>query len=322
MRHLTVRQQQLLYLLADGEFHSGEQIGQQLAISRAAISQQIKQLKPLGLDIYSVTGRGYRLAQPLELLDATQLAACGVDNVHYIAVIDSTNQYMMSRLGSWQQGECLLAECQTAGRGRRGRAWVSPFGGQVIMSLYWRLEQGMAAAMGLSLVVGIALAEALQQHGYEEIGLKWPNDLYGRGQKLAGILVEMAATAGGACQLVIGVGLNLAMPIQIADQIGQPWTSLTALGDRPVQRNRLTAELILRLRACLQQFEASGLAPFVERWNRLDIYRDQPVRLLLGEREITGIARGIDAQGALLLEQEGDVTPYIGGEISLRPMLT
>lgn len=321
MRHLTARQQQLLQLLSDGEFHSGEQIGQQLAISRAAISQQIKQLKPLGLDVYSVTGRGYRLAHPLELLDPKRLTASGVDLFHCIAVIDSTNQYMMSRLNEWQQGECLLAECQTAGRGRRGREWVSPFAGQLIMSLYWQLDQGMAAAMGLSLVVGIVIAEVLREHGYDGIGLKWPNDVYGQGQKLAGILVEMAATAGGACQLVIGAGLNLAMPIQLAEQISQPWTALQTLRATPVARNQLTADIILQLRAALQQFERTGLTSFVARWNQFDIYRDQPVRLLLGDREVTGVARGIDLQGALLLECDGEVMPFIGGEISLRPVV-
>lgn len=321
MRHLTPRQQQLLQLLADGEFHSGEQIGRQLDISRAAINQQIQHLKPLGLDIFSVTGKGYRLARPIELLDPVALEAAGAAPVQCLAVIDSTNQYMLSRLSSWQPGECVLAECQTAGRGRRGREWVSPFAGQMILSMYWRLEQGMAAAMGLSLVVGLALAETLAAAGYPDIGLKWPNDLYARGQKLAGILVEMSAIAGGACHLVIGVGMNLGMPSQMASQISQPWTALAALRDEPVARNALTADFILRLRAALTAFGQQGLAPFQTRWNQLDIYRDQPVRLLLADEEIRGIARGIDAQGALMLEQhDGQLYRYIGGEISVRPV--
>lgn len=321
MRHLTPRQQQLLQLLADGEFHSGEQIGRQLDISRAAINQQIQHLKPLGLDIFSVTGKGYRLARPIELLDPAVLEAAGAAPVQCLAVIDSTNQYMLSRLSSWQPGECVLAECQTAGRGRRGREWISPFAGQMIMSMYWRLEQGMAAAMGLSLVVGVALAETLAAAGYPDIGLKWPNDLYARGQKLAGILVEMSAIAGSACHLVIGVGMNLGMPSQMAEQISQPWTALAALRDEPVARNALTADFILRLREALATFARDGLTPFQTRWNQLDIYRDQPVRLLLADEEIRGIARGIDAQGALLLEQaDRQVYRYIGGEISVRPV--
>ena len=318
MRRLTERQQQLLQLLADGEFHSGEQIGQQLAISRAAISLQVKSLKALGLDIFSVTGKGYRLARPLELLDAAYLEQLPGAPIHCIAVIDSTNQYMMSRLADWQKGECLLAECQTSGRGRRGRQWVSPFAGQMIMSLYWRLESGFAAAMGLSLVVGVALAETLQALNYPDVGLKWPNDLYVRGEKLAGILVEMSAIAGGSCHVVVGVGLNLTMPVELGAHIGQPWTSLARLRSEPLQRNLLTATFIQNLRRALESFEQDGLAPFVERWNRLDIYRDKPVQLTLGEQQISGVVRGINPQGGLVLERNDTLEVYMGGEISLR----
>ena len=319
MRHLTTRQQQLLRLLADGEFHSGEQIGRQLSITRAAISQQIKGLKALGLDIFSVTGKGHALAQPLELLDAAALQHdAGGAPIHCVALIDSTNQYMMSRLVDWQIGECLLTEYQTAGRGRRGRQWISPFGSQLMMSLYWRLEEGMAAAMGLSLVVGVALVETLQAFGYHEVGLKWPNDVYAQGAKLAGILVEMSATSGGSCHVVIGVGLNLQMPLQPVHGINQPWTALSAIRAESVPRNRLGAEFIRRLRLALQEFEAGGMAPFLARWNHLDVYRDRPVRLLLGEQEIRGVARGIDGQGGLILETESGLQTYVGGEISLR----
>ena len=319
MRHLTTRQQQLLRLLADGEFHSGEQIGRQLVISRAAVSQQIKGLKALGLDIFSVTGKGHALAQPLELLDAVALQqVAGGAPIHCVAMIDSTNQYMMSRLGDWQKGECLLTEYQTAGRGRRGRQWVSPFGSQLMMSLYWRLEEGMAAAMGLSLVVGVALVETLQSFGYHEVGLKWPNDVYAQGAKLAGILVEMSATSGGSCHVVIGVGLNLSMPLQPLPAITQPWTALSAIASAPVARNRFSGEFIRRLRCALLEFEQGGLTPFLGRWNQLDIYRDRPVRLLVGEQEIRGVARGIDGQGGLLLETESGLQTFVGGEISLR----
>ena len=132
--------------------------------------------------------------------------------VHCFPVIDSTNQYLLERVNTLSSGESCLAECQTAGRGRRGKPWVSPFGCQLILSMYWRLEQGMAAAMGLSLAVGVAVVEALESLGYPGVALKWPNDLYYQGRKLAGILVEMSGSAGASCHLVIGVGLNLAMP--------------------------------------------------------------------------------------------------------------
>lgn len=319
MKRLTERQQQLLGLLADGEFHSGEQIGRHLAISRAAVSQQLRGLKELGIEIFSLTGKGYRLSQPLQLLDESRLnQALGGAPVHCVAVIDSTNRYLMSRLSEWQRGECLLAECQTAGRGRRGRPWISPFGGQLILSLYWRLEEGMAAAMGLSLVVGVALVDALEACGYPGVRLKWPNDLYLDGRKLAGILVEMSATVGGACQLVTGVGLNLALPHHSGEQIDQPWTDLAAQGRGPLDRHALTVAVIRQLRSALTEFELHGLAPFIPRWNQLDQFRDQRVSLQLGERVQFGIARGVDAQGGLRLETEEGIQSFIGGELSLR----
>ncbi len=320
MKRLTPRQQHLLGLLADGRFHSGEQIGRHLAISRAAVSQQLKGLRELGIEIFSLTGTGYRLSQPLQLLDEGRLnQAVGGAPVHCVAVIDSTNRYLMSRLSEWQRGECLLAECQTAGRGRRGRPWISPFGGQLILSLYWRLDEGMPAAMGLSLVVGVALVEALEACGYPGVRLKWPNDLYLNGRKLAGILVEMSATVGGACHLVVGVGLNLTLPHHSGEQIDQPWTDLASLGGGPIERQALTVAVIRQLRQALTAFEQAGLAPFMPRWNRLDQFRDQRVRLQMGERVQEGIARGIDAQGALQLETAAGLQSIIGGELSLRP---
>lgn len=210
---LTPIRQTLITLLSDGQFHSGEQLGEQLGISRAAVSKHMAALKELGLDLFSLTGKGYRLAVPMALYDEAQLQALApMAPVHCFPVIDSTNQYLLEQVNQLSSGESCLAECQTAGRGRRGKPWVSPFGCQLILSMYWRLEQGMAAAMGLSLAVGVAVVQALESLGYPGVELKWPNDLYYQGRKLAGILVEMSGSAGASCHLVIGVGLNLAMP--------------------------------------------------------------------------------------------------------------
>jgi len=322
MRRLSDRQRQLLLLLADGQFHPGPQIGEALGISRAAVSQQLKGLRELGVELHSVSGKGHRLALPLQLLDGPRLQQDLPEApLQVLAVIDSTNQFMMSQLDRWQKGECVLAECQTAGRGRRGRQWHSPFGSQLILSLFWRLEQGMASAMGLSLVVGIALVEALESQGLAGIQVKWPNDLYLDGRKLAGILVEMAATVGGACQMVVGVGMNLQLPLGEAQKIDQPWAELQSLvAQGRLDRHQLTCAVVRQLRQCLARFEQEGMAPFVARWNALDLYRDQPVRLISGERSWQGIARGIDSQGALLLENDqGELQTLVGGEISLRP---
>lgn len=316
---LTPIRQTLISLLSDGQFHSGEQLGEQLGISRAAVSKHMAALKGLGLDLFSLTGKGYRLAVPLALYDQAQLQALApMAPIHCFPVIDSTNQFLLERVNQARAGECCLAECQTAGRGRRGKPWISPFGCQLILSMYWRLEQGMAAAMGLSLAVGVAVVEALESLGYQGVELKWPNDLYYQGRKLAGILVEMSGSAGASCHLVIGVGLNLAIPAREGERIDQAWAELRHINPELVDRNQLAARVIERLQTAMQTFEQRGLGSFVAAWNRLDHFAGRPVRLLMGDQEVCGIARGIDDRGALRLETEEGIKFYLGGEISLR----
>jgi BirA family biotin operon repressor/biotin-[acetyl-CoA-carboxylase] ligase len=172
--------------------------------------------------------------------------------------------------------------------------------------------------MGLSLVIGIVLAEALQEQGAPDIRVKWPNDIYLDDRKLAGILVELTGKTGDAAQIVIGAGINLAMRAPAADVINQGWINLQEAGVS-VDRNALSALIVNKMRTALVEFEQEGLAPFIERWARLDNFINRPVKLLIGDREIFGIARGIDQQGGLILEQDGVRKSWVGGEISLRP---
>lgn len=310
----------LVDILSDGEFHSGEQLGETLGMSRAAINKHIQTLKSWGLDVYTVTGKGYSLPAPIQLLDEQAiLAQVEQGNVSVIPVIDSTNQYLLERMHDMPSGAACIAEYQQAGRGRRGRQWFSPFGANLYMSMYWRLEQGPAAAMGLSLVIGIIMAETLRSLGADEVRVKWPNDIYLNDRKLAGILVELTGKTGDAAQIVIGAGINLAMRTADASQINQGWINLQEAGVT-VNRNELAARLINRLREALPLFEQEGLAPFVARWATLDNFINRPVKLLIGEREVHGIARGVDSQGGLLLEQDGEIKAWVGGEISLRPV--
>jgi BirA family transcriptional regulator, biotin operon repressor / biotin---[acetyl-CoA-carboxylase] ligase len=309
----------LVEILADGEFHSGEQLGDTLGMSRAAINKHIQTLKSWGLDIYTVTGKGYSLPAPMQLLDkAAILAQLNQPRLEVIPVIDSTNQYLLDRMNTLQSGDACIAEYQQAGRGRRGRQWFSPFGANLYMSMYWRLEQGPAAAMGLSLVIGIVMAETLQQLGAQDVRVKWPNDLYLNDRKLAGILVELTGKTGDAAQIVMGAGINLAMRGADTAQINQGWINLQEAGIA-INRNDLAAKLINSLREALPLFERDGLAPFTHRWKALDNFIDRPVKLLIGDREIHGTARGIDKQGGLVLEQDGELKSWVGGEISLRP---
>ncbi|MFP2517234.1 bifunctional biotin--[acetyl-CoA-carboxylase] ligase/biotin operon repressor BirA [Buttiauxella agrestis] len=308
----------LISILSDGEFHSGEHLGEQLGMSRAAINKHIQTLRDWGVDVFTVPGKGYSLPDPIQLLNE-ELIKSQIDtgSIAVLPVIDSTNQYLLERLDTLQSGDACIAEYQQAGRGRRGRQWFSPFGANLYLSMYWRLEQGPAAAVGLSLVIGIVMAEVLQDLGAENVRVKWPNDLYLNDRKLAGILVELTGKTGDAAQIVIGAGINLAMRNVATDVINQSWINLQEAGIN-IDRNALAIKIIKELRKALQLFEDEGLVPFLPRWESLDNFINRQVKLIIGEREIHGISRGINEQGGLLLEQDGVIKPWVGGEISLR----
>lgn len=308
----------LINILSDGEFHSGEYLGELMGMSRAGVNKHIQTIRDWGIDVFTVPGKGYSLPSPMQLLDEQEITKqLPEGGVTVLPVVDSTNQYLLDRIYELRSGDACVAEYQQAGRGRRGRHWFSPFGANLYLSMFWRLEQGPAAAMGLSLVIGIVMAEVLRELGAPDVKVKWPNDLYLNDKKLAGILVELTGKTGDAANIVIGAGINLSMRSPDTSIVNQQWINLQEAGVK-INRNELVARLLKRLRDTLIDFETRGLAPFVERWRELDNFIDRPVNLLIGEQKIYGIARGIDAQGALLLDREGEVTPFIGGEISLR----
>ena len=308
----------LIAILSDGEFHSGEQLGEKLGMSRAAINKHIQTLRDWGVDVFTVPGKGYSLPEPIQLLEEERIRQqIEYGNVAVLPVIDSTNQYLLDRIHELHSGDACVAEYQTAGRGRRGRKWFSPFGANLYLSMYWRREQGPAAAIGLSLVIGIVMGEVLQSLGADQVRVKWPNDLYLNDRKLAGILVELTGKTGDAAQIVIGAGINLVMRHVENDVINQGWINLQEAGIS-IDRNTLAVRLIKELRESLRLFEQEGLTPYLARWKRLDNFIDRPVKLIIGDKEIFGVSRGIDSQGALLLEQDGVIKPWVGGEISLR----
>lgn len=308
----------LISILADGEFHSGEQLGEQLGMSRAAINKHIQTLRDWGVDVFTVPGKGYSLPDPIQLLNEELIKSqIETGSVAVLPVIDSTNQYLLDRIETLQSGDACIAEYQQAGRGRRGRQWFSPFGANLYLSMFWRLEQGPAAAVGLSLVIGIVMAEVLRGLGAENVRVKWPNDLYLNDRKLAGILVELTGKTGDAAQIVIGAGINLAMRNVATDVINQSWINLQEAGIN-IDRNALAIRIIKELRKALYLFEEEGLIPFLPRWKTLDNFINRQVKLIIGDREIYGISRGINEQGGLLLEQDGIIKPWVGGEISLR----
>ena len=326
MRHGTNKQTDMIRnhivkALADGQFYSGETLGEELGISRAAVSKYIKVLGELGLNIFSVTGKGYRLAEPIQLLNSELIAThChhfDAKQLRLLNVIDSTNQYLKERIATLKNGDVCLAEAQTAGRGRRGRTWVSPYGASLYLSQFWQFAGGYQSISGLSLAVGVAITRALEKAGYQDIALKWPNDIYARGKKLAGVLIEVEGQMGGACDCIIGVGLNMALDVG-SEKIDQPWIDLTTLNPTGFERNRISALLLDELTRCMEVFSHSGLDPFIETWRERNVFRDKPITLIIGNKTVQGICKGIDASVALLLQQTDGVQAYNGGEISVR----
>ncbi len=320
----------LLEILADGEFHSGEELGACLGVSRTAVWKQLKKLQGLGIDHYSVKGRGYRIPGGLDLLDEEKLSAglhgdvaSKLQTISLQLSIDSTNlMAMQGVLEGKGQGYLYLAERQTAGKGRRGRSWVSPFARNLYFSLTWTFSQGAAALEGLSLAVGLAIARGLDDAGVAGVKLKWPNDVLCGDKKLAGILLEMTGDASGLCQVVIGVGINVSMPEADGELIDQPWTDLDRCLARSdstaADRNQILAAILNQLVPLLGVFSEQGFAPFRQQWMTLDAFANKTVALQTQALQIKGVARGVNDAGALLLETDEGVRAFHGGELSLR----
>ena len=318
-------------ILADGEWHSGEAIAQRLAVTRSAVWKSIEQLRDLGLSIEAHTNRGYRLPEPCAALDdalitaALEPAAAARTQVEVCWEIESTNSELLAReapaVGDYI---ALLAENQLGGRGRRGRQWRARLGGSLCLSLATRFEPLPRDMPALTLVVGVCVRAALQSLGATGLMLKWPNDLWVDDKKLGGILVELRAEAGGPAQVVIGIGLNLRLEETDREFIrcaGNEATDLVRHGLRLAQRNVIAAAVISECIVGLELFRAAGFEPFLATWSAADGLRDRPVTLSDGQGVRTGIARGIDTQGALRVEFEpGRYETVLAGELSLRPV--
>lgn len=316
---------QTLRALADGAFHSGEDIARKLGVTRSAVWYGIRSIDAAGFEIEKVRGRGYRLGRVVSLLDAgcvrTALGAdAGRINLEIRDVVDSTNTQLMQRAGQGaKSGSVLAAEVQSAGRGRRGRPWHSGIGSTLTFSLLWRFSQGARELAGLSLAVGLGLARALRAAGAGEARLKWPNDVVMPDGKLAGILIEMQGDVLGPSAAVIGVGINVGPDPRVRAAVDQPMADLETAAGKIVDRNVLLATLLKELVAVLDLFATRGFAPLREEWQIRHVHQDKKVSLMLPDgKKITGIARGVADDGALLLESGGGVTRHHSGDISLR----
>jgi BirA family biotin operon repressor/biotin-[acetyl-CoA-carboxylase] ligase len=313
--------------LADGRAISGNVLATKLGVTRAAVWKQIERLRELGLGVSARPGDGYCVDAPVDLLDATQIAHLltpqtrahlGEIAVHW--QLDSTSSELLRRAADDPRDAiACLAEIQSQGRGRRGRAWQTPLAGGIALSLLQRFDGGMASLAGLSLVVGIAVVQALDDIGIREVGLKWPNDLVACGAKLAGILVELGGDALGPCHAVIGIGLNVRLGARTAAAIDQPWIDLATLAGGAVpSRNAVVAQVLTRLVAALDRFALAGFAGFADDYAHHDVLRDRHVSVLRSDGRSTGIVRGVDARGALRVAFADGERAIDSGEVSIR----
>jgi BirA family transcriptional regulator, biotin operon repressor / biotin---[acetyl-CoA-carboxylase] ligase len=313
---------ELIERLRSGEFRSGESLGAALGISRAAVWKRIARLAELGVDVERIRGRGYRVPGGIRLLDGEALKRAFADRLP-VAVMLSTGSTNADALVRLQRGDCapfvLLAEHQSAGRGRRGRSWSSPFASNLYLSLAWQFPVGAARLEGLSLAVGVVLAEVLAAAGLgDRVGLKWPNDVWVEGAKLAGVLIELSGDLDDRCAAVIGIGVNGRLGESAAVGIDQRWTDLFRETGQAPDRTALAQQLIAALLAMLQDFPQQGLEAWRDRWMALDALAGKPVAVTTATGSVEGVAAGIDASGALCLRTAKGEQLFHGGEASLR----
>ena len=326
----------LLGLLCDGSLHSGAQLAAALGVSRAAVWKLVGELRAAGVAIDSLSRRGYRLSAPVELLDAARMRAHACEQgrrlpdeleVHFL--IDSTNDHLYAAPPPAPgAARVAFAELQSAGRGRRGRRWIAPFGSGLTFSISWTFAETPADLPALGLALGVAIAKVLSGLGAQRLSLKWPNDLLHDGRKLGGLLTQLRQESGGAATVVAGLGLNLALPdaarnaIEAVNSSDHPALAVADLAGATPQgvpsRNLIASRLVLGLEDALREFATVGFTGFAHEWAALDALRGAPVRVHQGSERFEGTARGTDRDGALLVESAGRVLRVFSGDVSVR----
>jgi len=319
--------ERLLALLADGAQHSGEELAARLGVTRATVWNAVGELRAKGVEVISIDRRGYRLPERVELLDlktlrrAAPAGAALPDDIEIGFELDSTNSRLFDAAAA-STPRVLFAELQTAGRGRRGRQWIAPFGSGLTFSIAWSYPETPADLQALTLAIGVAVANALHEIGAADVALKWPNDLVTPRGKLGGLLTQLRHEPGGPVYVVTGLGMNLRLPDRSRAQIdvigGLVPTDLAASLDAPPGRNALGALLVVRMIEALRRFGSAGFAPFVDDWARIDALAGQRVRVQQGDRWIDGVARGVDRDGALLIDSAGEQMRVYSGDVSVR----
>ena len=313
----------ILNLLADGQFHSGEVLAQRFKVTRATIWNAIRHAESLGVEVFSVRGRGYKLPQAIDLLNEKEaLQAIGEQrawfNVQILNEVASTNTYLMQQKNA-AHATCVAAHIQTHGKGRRGRTWVSQLGASLTFSLLWRFQCGAAALSGLSLAVGVALIRALNSLNVNDAQLKWPNDVLVDSKKLAGILIELQGDLEGSSAAVIGVGVNLSLPKNVLESIDQPAIDLASMSEKSINQSELLGVILKHLADVISSFEACGFVGLRDEWSRYHAFENKPVRMLLPNgTDVQGVVKSVADDGILLVETALGLQRFSAGEISLR----
>lgn len=319
----------LIQILSDGFFHSGTELGEKLGLTRGGIWKLVQQMEALGILVESKTNKGYQIVDGLELLSLEKINSALspsvrslIQEIILLDEISSTNDFLLKHppipVG---KAVVCLAESQTAGRGRFGRKWIAPYGCNLYLSLLWYFPMDAGQLSGLSLVIALSVVRALNRYGIEmHLHVKWPNDVLWRGKKLAGCLIETRGEANDACHTVIGIGLNLNMPLMSGRDIEREWTDIRQIIHNLPERNRLAGFLLDTILQALPVFQAHGLTPFRKAWDELDISLNRVVSVVTATEAIQGIYRGIDARGCLLLQDERDdsMRVFSSGEVSLQ----
>lgn len=315
----------ILRLLSDGQFQSGEAIARHFGVTRATVWNALRDAESLGVRLFSVRGKGYRLPEPLRFIDAGRVREALVTHGSRFTLdihdrLPSTNTHLMQQAaGGAAHGTCVVTELQTQGRGRRGRVWQAGLGNSLTFSVLWRFDCGAGALSGLSLAVGVALMRALQDLGVQGAGLKWPNDILHENRKLAGILIELQGDMDGPSAAVIGIGLNLRLPEAMRQAIDQAVTDLHSIAPQEIDPSQGLGTFLRHLADVLDQFEQAGFESLRDEWMAQHAYKNHPVRLLMPDgREIEGVAEGIAADGALLVNTLQGQQRFASGEVSLR----
>ena len=317
----------VLNQLEHTRYHSGQDLAKLFGVTRATIHNCILRITAMGIAVDRVRGKGYKLLAPLDLLDETIIKSHLTSSVKeklsqldILHEVDSTNRYIQDySLPQIKHFSVVLAEMQRAGKGRRGREWVSPYAANIYMSVLWPLQKSLSEVGGLSSLLSISLVKALRDMGVTDLGLKWPNDIYCHNKKLAGLLIECSGEVNGASKMVIGVGVNVRMSQQADVEIDQAWTDIIShTSNGVITRNEVVAQLLNHLYETLAEFDSAHVDNIDAQWAKWDILMDKPVILQTLRENIHGVARGIDAHGYLLLETNNTIQRISAGDVSLR----